>query len=336
MISGLKRATAQDVHFSHIHASPIHLNPGLTGVFQGDHRVIMNYKNQWRNTTANYNTIAASVDGKITYFGNGSSLNYGLSMYGDRAGDLDYTIAGVYGNLGIAQSLGGDGNNFISLGVQSGMWHQSADLTKMDVFDPEPQIGNYFNQNTVVFDISLGGAWYYQTTKGFGLYLGGSVFHLNEPNIVTNVVSADQDDVLPRRYVFHGGAEMIFGKEKKFGILPSFAFMDQGPYREINVGAFMRFNIAGNKRRPENPVFYFGVWNRFYAIKGFNDGTDAVIMSLRVDHRKMICSFSYDVTISALTAANTFTGGPELSIIWITGEKDRKGKTNKTVYCPVF
>ena len=36
---------SQDIHFSHIHASPTFLNPAYTGVHNGTIRVIMNYPN---------------------------------------------------------------------------------------------------------------------------------------------------------------------------------------------------------------------------------------------------------------------------------------------------
>ena len=42
---------AQDVHFSHIHASPTIMNPAMTGLFDGDLRLILNYRSQWNNFT---------------------------------------------------------------------------------------------------------------------------------------------------------------------------------------------------------------------------------------------------------------------------------------------
>ncbi|MEO0778461.1 MAG: type IX secretion system membrane protein PorP/SprF, partial [Bacteroidota bacterium] len=42
---------AQDVHFSHIHASPTLLNPSMTGLINGDLRLIANTRSQWQSVT---------------------------------------------------------------------------------------------------------------------------------------------------------------------------------------------------------------------------------------------------------------------------------------------
>ena len=40
-------ATAQDIHFTMWDAMPITTNPATTGVFPGDYRGAINYRNQW-------------------------------------------------------------------------------------------------------------------------------------------------------------------------------------------------------------------------------------------------------------------------------------------------
>ena len=40
-------AEGQDIHFSHIHASPMFLNPAMTGLINHDFRFISNIKSQW-------------------------------------------------------------------------------------------------------------------------------------------------------------------------------------------------------------------------------------------------------------------------------------------------
>ena len=57
--------SAQDIHFSMFYASPITLNPALTGVFDGTYRVAAIYRNQWQSVSTPYNTFAASFDIKL-------------------------------------------------------------------------------------------------------------------------------------------------------------------------------------------------------------------------------------------------------------------------------
>ena len=62
LISFYFQANAQDPHFSQFFASPLTLNPALTGKFDGVVRVAGNYRNQWPAFNNVYTTYTASVD----------------------------------------------------------------------------------------------------------------------------------------------------------------------------------------------------------------------------------------------------------------------------------
>ncbi|MEK7227019.1 MAG: type IX secretion system membrane protein PorP/SprF, partial [Bacteroidota bacterium] len=47
----LSSLQAQDIHFSQFLSSPMNLNPALAGQFDGDHRFVMNHRNQWSSVT---------------------------------------------------------------------------------------------------------------------------------------------------------------------------------------------------------------------------------------------------------------------------------------------
>ena len=81
--------TAQDIHFSQFWNAPTYINPALTGVFNGNLRMISNYRNQWKSITPNsYETMALYVDG--TPFAENIKSGFigtGVGIYNDRAGD---------------------------------------------------------------------------------------------------------------------------------------------------------------------------------------------------------------------------------------------------------
>src|SRR5215831_4802343 len=56
---------AQDPGFSQFFASPLTLNPALTGKFNGVIRVAGNYRNQWPSVNNAYITSTVSVDAAI-------------------------------------------------------------------------------------------------------------------------------------------------------------------------------------------------------------------------------------------------------------------------------
>ncbi|HWC54182.1 MAG TPA: type IX secretion system membrane protein PorP/SprF, partial [Chitinophagaceae bacterium] len=55
-------SNAQDPNFSQFFASPLTLNPALTGKFDGVYRVAGNYRNQWPTINNAFTTATASID----------------------------------------------------------------------------------------------------------------------------------------------------------------------------------------------------------------------------------------------------------------------------------
>ncbi len=96
-------------------------------------------------------------------------------------------------------------------------------------------------------------------------------------------------------------------------------FETQGPYNELDLGGLVRCNLSQGYIK--NQGVYFGAFYRW---------GDAIILTTRIDLNKVSFAFSYDVNISQLAVASGEQGGPELSIIYIGFN------TQKKVYCPRF
>src|SRR6266404_142116 len=83
-------AYGQDPSFSQFFASPLNVNPALTGMINNDWRGIGNIRVQWVDPASPYNTATASLDGKIfqdkisesSIFGLGGMLMYDEAMTG--------------------------------------------------------------------------------------------------------------------------------------------------------------------------------------------------------------------------------------------------------------
>jgi len=65
LLFNLPAANAQDPGFSQFFASPLTLNPALTGKFNGVVRVAGNYRNQWPTINNAFITSTISVDAPI-------------------------------------------------------------------------------------------------------------------------------------------------------------------------------------------------------------------------------------------------------------------------------
>ncbi|MEZ4916413.1 MAG: PorP/SprF family type IX secretion system membrane protein [Chitinophagales bacterium] len=326
---------AQDIHFSQIHASPIFLNPAMTGVFNEELRLIANYRNQWATATANFNTISASVDGKLFSMGKHASMNFGVQAFTDAAGDLNYRQTNFQVPLAANLQFGSvksKNKHLLSFGIQNGFLHQTADLSKIEAFDNEPLIGSLFSTNRIVYDVSFGAVWTSLFNNKHSFYIGYSQYHLNTPKV--NTSSNNDNDFLHMKFITIGGAEIML-KSEKYAFLPSYINMIQGPHREVTVGTFFKQYVGERRRYEDRNALYYGVWARWYANKNYNSGFDALIATFRYDHKKLSLAFSYDFTLSKLTVANKAQGGAELSLIYLVDIKTKK-RPNKQVYCPKF
>lgn len=334
-------ARAQDVHFSQIHATPMALNPAMTGVFEGTGRFIGNYRNQWKSVTADYKTFMFSGDMNISGPTSNSILGIGGLIYNDVAGDLDFTTNAAYGSVSVMQSFDGTGDHILSLGLQVGKVGNRFDPTKILAYDVEYELLQDGVNNLSYVDISAGMLWYMKFGGGEYLYLGGSMLHTNNPIVSFFAGTPDEQNALYRRFVFHGGANL--NVSNNYTIIPNFIYMTQGPNRELTMGTFAR--MANRGAKADSPAsFMLGAWFRAFAHNGAISA-DAIIGAMRIDYTNMSFTFSYDVNVSTLGHISAGRGGPEVSLMYTFGSHglDRGGlKGNKPrrsggkVKCPIW
>src|SRR3954462_9045920 len=77
---------AQDPHFSQFFASPLTLNPALTGKFDGNVRVAGNYRDQWPAIAKAFITSTISLDMQImqSRLSEGDTWGIGVMAMTDR------------------------------------------------------------------------------------------------------------------------------------------------------------------------------------------------------------------------------------------------------------
>ncbi len=329
------QAKAQDIHLSHIHASPTYINPAMTGLFTGDLRFVANYRSQWQNFTNGFQTFLGSADMKLNQgFGLQDDVGAGIQVMSDKAGDLNFSTQSANFTLSYLKALNKLGDHFISFGISNGFVQNRLDLSALEIFDQDPflQDAAFAGQNTY-YDLSAGLAWFVPLRRDNYFYLGGSIFHLNQA-----LVSLSQNDdhhgvdgtSLEPRKIVHGGANFRFNEY--LTLKPSFIYFDQAPHKEFNLGTFLKITRETREYLRPEYAFYAGLWYRW----SINDGEfhkDALIASLRYDFRRTVFSFSYDLNISPLQKASDGLGGPELSIMYFI-DFIRPQRRRTKVKCP--
>ena len=106
---GLGGARAQDVHVTQFYASPLTLNPALTGAFDGQLRAGLTYRDQWRGLLPSpFVTTTGGLDFrfplKLGGRDNGDAASVGAVFMTDKVREFDFstnvvTISGGYHKL---------------------------------------------------------------------------------------------------------------------------------------------------------------------------------------------------------------------------------------------
>lgn len=324
---------AQDPHFSMYYMAPQTLNPALTGLFEENGRVGVNYRHQWAGATVPYKTFTAW--GEASLFRNslnGSMFGLGVLASSDVAGDGNYTNNGLNLSLAYHQSLDADNSSFLSFSGQAGFCQRSLDFTKL-FFDSQYN-GSSFDLGTasgeqgvgqmqhLFFNASAGMAWSYSPTENQSYHIGVAGYNLNQPNrgfLGTGL------DFLPRKIILNAGAELPLSKW--VGLMPQLVYMTQGPVNQLNLALMFKFKLSERKRTKKHQQaaqnFHVGLQNRF---------GDAFIGMIRYDVNQLTFAISCDLKFNKLAAATGATAAPEVAIQYRIGDNSKR----RRLRCPSF
>ena len=323
---------AQDFHLSQYWASPLNLNPALTGVFDDNIRFAANYRNQWFNYTT-FATYAVSVDANLWRNKmNGNILGVGLGFYQDIEGKQEFTNTGVNLNLAYNQKIGGRGiNHYIGIGMQGAYYAKQINLKNLiygNLFEnnnnTDPLDFLEYQQRSVI-DVSAGLNYFVNINNRHTISAGFSVFHLAKPNVS---FGSNSEDILYRKFTANLSAKLEL-QNKVISIIPIMLFQKQGPHLEMIFGSYVKFLLNENK----NTALYAGAQYRLAAYEKSNIASDAFILGVRAEFASFDVGFSYDITVSNLRKATVFMGGPELYVIYTL--RTSKGKRD-VLKCPKF
>src|SRR6201986_4942968 len=207
-------ANAQDPGFSQFFASPLTLNPALTGKFNGAIRVAGNYRNQWPAINNAFITSTASVDFPILTNKLPVNDTWGVGFMGM----TDKTASGILNDnyFGVSTAyhlaLDEDGYPSLGLGFQGTYGSQSLDGTRLTFEDglqldgtwlrsPSEAINSEF-VSVPYFDAGIGALYNASTNGNNNYYFGVSAYHLNHPKV--SFLGVDTINI-PTRLTLHGG-----------------------------------------------------------------------------------------------------------------------------------
>jgi type IX secretion system PorP/SprF family membrane protein len=327
LATGFVKTYAQDPNFSQFFASPLTLNPALTGKFDGTVRIAGNYRNQWPSIPNAFITATTSVDFAVMKNRIPETDRWGIGILAMNDKSANGTL--VTNNFSLSTSyhkgLDEDGYHTIGVAAQGTYTSRRLDVNKLlfesqltpNGFDISIDPGESFkgnNLNVSYFDLQAGVLYSGSSSQGNNFYVGASMYHINRPKESFK----NGFYILNSRVTFHGGGYFPIGQSMT--LHASAMHSSQGKATNTTVGAAMSFLANGDESNPTN--FYAGGWMRF---------GDAIIPYVGLEFGGLRIGATYDVNISSLKPASQSRGGMEVSLIYI-----KKPIEHRSIPCPKF
>jgi|688.fasta_scaffold255917_2 type IX secretion system PorP/SprF family membrane protein len=302
----------QDFHFSQFYASPLTLNPALTGRFDGNMRFTGIYRTQWSGINTNtylYQTPSASAE--VNFFNNKASL--GFLFLNDQTNDKTFNT--LLGGLSFSYKVLFEKFQ-LSIGLQGTYTQTSLDRNKISggSIQIEPSTNTAINK----FDFNAGIFGNYNINEKNILYFGLSSFHLLTPkdNFVSDVAIKN----LPLKFIIHSGAELKISS--KISTIPGALISYQAKATETNIGNTFSYQVTDD--RDYNLYLFAGIWSRINVLR-----IESLIPKVGIEYKKIRVTASYDYNINQIgndvsNANNNIPNTFELSMNYIL--KTNKGK----------
>lgn len=335
-------AHAQDMNISQTYASPLLLNPALTGGFSGNFRLAAMYRDQWASLIKDpYSSFIVSGDARLRIGQHLSDNDYfgaGVLFYNDRINPFGFSTTSILFNGAFHKRMGQGSTDFLSVGTQFGLAQKNfsyENFTFQDEFNGIDEFPFETNErlpanNFAYFDLSLGLNYSHTLSDMLSMEIGIAGYHLLEPNIsfyqdVMPQLGQEliQDNLLTSRYTAHLSAR--WSPQYELSLTPRLIIQSQGQHKQLMLGSGLRNEINDVKE----VAYHLGLWGRMthsldsYA---FND----VIAMVGIEVHRVLFGLSYDISIQDITGYRLGQHVFELSIRYV-GNYDDSGS-----YCPEF
>jgi type IX secretion system PorP/SprF family membrane protein len=329
------RSSAQEFHFTQFNAVPLVLNPAFTGMTEGAVRVSAIYRNQWASITAPYNTIGASVDGRVITMQNKDYIGLGAQLLQDQIADgqlknFSGTASISYHKLFRYDSLLKLHRCDLSIGLQGGYSQRSIDLSRIyfgngslnylpSYYYATPYhlgVGNAVNY----YSLNAGIAFSQKISSGFDYTIGISINNINQPN---DALLKQENEITGAGLRFTGVAGFNWTIAKRWTIRPAIIYINNS-YTELLSGSELLYKVPANrKNKNAEPGIFLGAWYRT---------NDIVMMTAGIEVWHLRLGVAYDYPFSAQYDGN---GGFEIMARYIA-PGHRTAAKRKNIPCNRF
>jgi type IX secretion system PorP/SprF family membrane protein len=314
----------QDPSFSQFFASPLNINPALTGMINGKWRVISNIRDQWAGPAFPYITSTVSYDTKIlkNKIPENNVFGAGVMLMHDDA--MSSVLKSNYASLNLAYNIKiaeGVGDHRLGIGVGMTYASKNVDYSKLNFanqfngrgFDTNLPTGETALSNMVPYFSASAGFLYSYVAQYADFDFGAAAYHINKPK---QTFLEDPNQYVPIRYVVHANYDNFLSDKVVLNTNGIYQFQQQANYFSIGGGLGYFLSEEGE----DDLIVNGGVW--YWS-------SNAIVPYVGLVYKNLQFGFTYDITISKLAASAGPPKSFEFSII-IRGDDRPKG----VIPCP--
>ena len=335
-LAGSGYSIAQDAYFTQFYASPLELNPALTGAIEGSYRVSLAYRDQWNGMLDNpYRTFGMNADVRFEIGQKQSDyIGGGISFIADKVATFDFNTTGIKLSGAFHKNLDSRTQQYLSGGLYFGLLQKNVNVEQLSFNDQFNGLDGFtfgtleqFPENNFGFlDIGLGLNYAVSPSDDLQFTLGGSIAHMNKPSATfgSRTEGNESPDVeLYSRFTAY--VSSVIGLSDDIDLLPRFAFYSQGKYVQMNFGTNVRFAL----NRYNSNAAQFGAGLRL-ARDLESISPSAAYLFAGIELGNFLLGINYDYNINDLVNERLGQGVLEFSVTFI-GEY-----SNENTFCPSF
>ena len=301
-------AFCQDFTFSQFYEQPLLRNPSLAGLFNGDIRVSLAYRDQWGSVTVPFRTSSLSIEHKIPLGDSHDIITIGSQMSVDAAGDIRLKRTQFLPAINFHKSLNDEKDTYLSLAFMGGPVSSQFDASQLKLGDQFVG-GGYSASNPTAQPITNNSYSYWDLTTGLSFstvfqnktrfYLAAGLAHFTKPTI-KSLTLTDASFIAPK-FTLNIGTNAMVGER---GHMIAFAdYFTQNGNHQFLGGVLLGLDLDSYNNE-ESTSFYLGSFLRW---------GDALIPVIKLDFNHISIGISYDVNVSKLKVVSNWRGGLELT-----------------------
>lgn len=330
------KMAAQDQHFTQFYASPLTLNPALTGGFEGRYRVGTIYRDQWRSVLDEpIRTFSVAGDFRFNAPGKHvkeDAFGIGLAFVNDQVSVLDFNTTQIAVSLAYHKALDVDNRQYLSLGFQGAMVQRNVNYSNLHFQDQFDGFSGYTQgtgeelppNNFAYGDLNVGLNYTAKLGRRSNVFAGLAYHHVTRPT-VSFYETQNAGDRLYSKISAQLAANLpIGGRDSRVSWQPRLLMANQGPHFQVNAGTNFRTALG----QYGSSAFHLGGWVR--PVRNSDGlGLDAAVVLAGFEFNNVLLGLSYDLNLKAL-GANQRQGAFEISVAYL-GNFENEG-----IVCPKF